>query len=175
MTIIKAARKGAKLSQIETHFKTGIPLKRLQRIESGDELPQPGEVQLFDKAFSSGGMLVLQYCGCMCPDGRYAGLEFENISPQSAGIKLITNLASIESLLPEIADTICEVCDGAIRAENRERYSAICTKLSQLRRCIMAIEVLMVKQKLPPKRELKSVKEFFLKLKEKTTPARVAK
>ncbi|SCM82381.1 conserved hypothetical protein [uncultured Sporomusa sp.] len=173
--IFKAARKLATLSQIEAHFKTGIALKRLQRIECGDELPQAGEVKLFDKVYGCNGMLVLQYCGTTCPDGKYAGLEFESISPQSAGIKLITHLASIESLLPEIADTICEVCDGDLKTENKERFAVICAKLSQLRRYIMSIEVLMVKRKLPQKRELKNVRDFAVKLKEKSNPQRVAK
>jgi hypothetical protein len=165
-TTFKTARKAKRLSQIEAHFKTGIALKRLQRIENGDELPQCGEVKLFDQAYGCNGMLVLQYCGTICPDGKYAGLEFENISPQSAGIKLITSLASIEKLLPEIAHTVCEVVDS-IKPANKERYGAICSQLSQLRRCIMAIEVLMVKERLPLPRELKDVKAFAVNLKKK--------
>jgi hypothetical protein len=166
--MFRTARETAKLRQGEAYLKTGIALKPLQGIENGVELPLPGEIKLLDQCYQAGGMLVLRYCGTRCPDGQYAGLQFEDISPQSAGIKLITSLAGIEKILPEIADIVCEVCDGVYKPENQERYRNICRLLSQLRRYIMSIEVLMVNEKLPQQRELKSVREFAISIKEKT-------
>lgn len=161
--MFKMARKMARLSQPEAHFKTGIALKRLQRIEGERELPLPGEVKLLDQAYGCNRLLVLRYCGTCCPEGRYAGLQFENISIQSAGLQIISLLADAEKLLPELAEIICE---GTIRPEVRSRYSEICGKLSQLRRCIMALEVQMVKEKLPKQREaLQNIREFALKRK----------
>ncbi|EAX47537.1 hypothetical protein TcarDRAFT_1272 [Thermosinus carboxydivorans Nor1] len=166
--MFKEARKAAGLSQAEAHFKTGIALKRLQRIESGAELPLPGEVSLLDKTYGANRMLVLRYCGGRCPDGQYAGLQFENVSPQTVGIKLISSLAGIEKLLPEIANIVCEACDGIYRPENRDKYVSICQLLSQLRRYIMAIEVLMLAERLPQFQDTKKVREMLAYLKEKT-------
>lgn len=168
IAIFKTARKGARLSQGEAHFKTGIALKRLQRIESGVELPLSGEIKLLDQCYGTNGMLVLRYCGTCCPDGQYAGLRFENISPQSAGIKLITSLTGIEALLPDIADVVCEICDGVLSPQNRDKRNRICLQLSQLRRYIMAIEVLLIGEKALPAKDVRGVKECFMQIKEKT-------
>lgn len=155
------------MSQQEAHFKTGIALKRLQRMEAKAEFPLPGEVKLMDQTYGCNGMLVLQYCGLMCPEGRYAGFEFDQLSLQSAGLKIISYLADVEKLLPELADIICE---GVIRPEDRSRYAEICSMLGQLRRCIMALEVQMVKEKLPrEKGELRSIREYALKKKSACT------
>lgn len=167
VTIFKTARKMARLSQGEAHFKSGISLKRLQRIESGAEYPLPGEIKLLDKCYGAGGMLVLRYCGTCCPDGKYAGLQFENISPQSAGIKLITSLTGIEALMPDIADVVCEICDGVLSPNNREKRNQICLQLSQLRRYIMAIEVLLMGEKSLKDKDIRNVKECLIQIKEK--------
>lgn len=163
--MFRTYRKAAGLSQAETHFKTGIALKRYIRIEAKQELPVPGEVALLDKTFNANGLLVLKYCGGMCPEGKYAGFYVPDLSLQTAGLQIISLLSETERLVPELAAIIAE---GSIKAADQRRYAEICGRLTKLRHCIMALEMQMLAERLPRTAEEKQeIRAFIARKKEK--------
>lgn len=158
--IFRAARKKAGISQIEASFRSGVPLKRLQKIEDSSNWVLPGDVRQLDKAYNANRLLVMRYCGTCCPEGVYAGMRFEEISPQSAGIRLITSLTGVEKLLPSVVEVICEICDRVCDPDGNEKRAEVCAQLSQLRRHIMAIEALVLSEQ--PPTDWKNAVDFLL-------------
>jgi len=131
MTILKLLIERLGKTQIWLAEETHIHKNRISDLVNGRDYPKPDEIVAIDKALKQNRRLVHEYCSDNCPAGKYAGYRFSDMDMQTAGIRLISNLATMDRLVPEIAEMLCE---GRLTPE-------MLSKLSQLRLAIMALEV----------------------------------
>jgi hypothetical protein len=166
ISVFKKFLKAAGKDAYSLHFERGIPINRAKMIYADSDDPWRGEVKLVDEFCKANGALVMKYCATRCPEGRYLGLEYPEITIQSAGLQIISILGQAESLIPRVAELALRYAsDGKVGPEYRE----LCSQLSSLRHCIQAIELQLRGESLP--RSAAAVSGLRAYIKEKSTCA----